>query len=938
LPHEFPLIPILNLRLTFAAKGIFTRTNEFAMTKSMIGTAEAVRLLVPETAGRWRSLGRAVLLVAGVFVGQMILYGPSLLGQKVLLPLDVLALPQVYLPQTPELQKTLLHNFVLSDLAYIGEPSRRFLSGELRAGRWPSWNPHQFAGSPSLAPRFSPFTLLSTCFTSPVIIAWVQMLVAELAGIGFYLFGRRVLGIGFWSAAIGGWCYPLTSFFIFWQGYGLSFGVCWLPWLLLAVDAVVQGGTRWAWPIMALCTGLVVVSGQTDVAGQVLLTSGLFALWRLVEVHRQHLFSVHGQQGSRHTPRAGRPANQFAVFSAANGFWRTAHGVCLLRSLRTALLLAGGWGVGFLLAAPHLLPMLEYTRTGARMERRSKGEEERPPVGLAALPQVVVPHFYGSTEAGFFPAFPASQGNLLESSATGYAGLLATLLIAPLAFCSRRHRSLNLFWVLLAFVALSWQLNIPGMVQLLRSPLLNMMSHNRFVFAAAFSILAMAAVGLEVLACGQWTRRWWFGIPVALLAVLLFAAVFLAIVPPEPIRSQLALAVSRGQAVGQIASVDAVREIQGNFLRTYLVTVGLCVLGLVGWLCVWRQPRVPGWLLAVAGTLMVAELLWYGYGRAAQCDWSLYYPEIPVLKQIAQAAEVNHSRVIGAGRLVIAPADQARRAGLTIIRAYRGESDPVLALVPGCLPAALAQTQGLSDVRGYDAVDPARYVNLLLKAADPHSPQISYALTQMMIPALFDQPSGILRLHPILDMLGVRYLIFRGTPIAGIQPDFAGDDYWVMENRFALPRTFVPQRVETLADEKKCLNQLADLSFNPRQVAYIESELAAALPAECRGTAEIIRETPTEILVSATMETAGMLVLADRWDRGWDAYIEGKPTPIRQVNYAVRGVELPAGKAEIAFRYEPASMTWGLWLGGLALVIILVTCIPLLSGQKNEWQ
>ncbi len=892
--------------------------------------ADSVREALPDRPIKfWRktllSSRRIAVVALGIALLQAVLYGPSLLGQKVLLPLDVLAQPGVYIPETPEIRNTVKHNFVLSDLVYIGEPSRRLLANELRAGRWSVWNPHQFAGAPSLAPRFSPFNLLLTSFTSPVIIAWVQLLIAEVAAVGFYWFCRRVLGTGFWPAVVTAWCYPLTGFFIFWQGYGLPMTVCWLPWLLLAVDAVVRGGTRWAWPGMALCTGLVVVSGQTDVAGQVLLTSGLFALWRLVEVHRQHLFSVRGQQGRRHTRRTVRPAVQFAVFSAANGFWRTAHGVCLVRSLRTALLLAGGWGVGFLLAAPHLMPMLEYTRTGARMERRSKGEEERPPVGLAALPQVVVPHFYGSTEVGFFSAFPAKQGNLLESSATGYAGLLATLLIAPFAFCSRRHRSLNLFWVLLAFVALSWQLDIPGMVQLLRSPLLNMMSHNRFVFAAAFSILAMAAVGLDVLACGQWNRRWWFGVPVVLLAVLLFAAVFLAIVPPEPIRSQLALAVSRGQAVGQIASVEAVREVQGNFLRTYLVTTGLCVLGLVGWLLVWRKPRVPGWLLAVAGTLMVAELLWYGYGRSAQCDWSLYYPEIPVLKQVAQAAEVNRSRVIGAGRLVIAPADLARRAGLTIIRAYRGEGDPVLALVPGCLPATLAQTQGLSDVRGYDAVDPARFVNLLLKAADPHSPQISYALTQMMIPTLFDQPNGIFRLHPILDMLGVRYLIFRGVPVAGIQPDFAGEDYWVLENRFALPRAFVPQRVETLADEKKCLNQLADLSFNPRQVAYIESELATALPAECRGTAEIIRETPTEILISATMETAGMLVLADRWDRGWNAYIEGKPTPIRQVNYAVRGVELPAGKSEILFRYEPASMTRGLWLGGLALVIILVS-------------
>ena len=831
-----------------------------------------------EITGRLRALGQVSLLVVGIFVGQMILYGPSLLGRKVLLPLDILALPQVYIPQTPGAQETRLHNFILSDLVYTGEPARMFQNKELRLGRWPSWNPYQFAGVPLLASQFSPFSLLLTGFTSPVIIAWVQVIIAEVAAIGFYWFCRRVLRTSFWPAVVTAWCYPITGFFIFWQGYGSPMTVCWLPWLLTVVDAVIRGGTRWAWLSMAVLTGLVIVSGQTDVAGQVLLTSGLFACCRLIENYRQEFYCTQGRY----------------------------------RCLRTVLLLVGGWTVGFLLAAPHLLPLLEHSRTGIRMELRNKGVEERPPIGLAALPQVLVPHFWGSTEAGFFPVFPKEQGNLLESSSTGYAGLLTALLLAPLAFCSRRHRFLNIFWVLLAFVALSWQLNIPVMVQLLRLPPLNMLSYNRFTFAAAFSILAMSATGLDVIVRNQWDRRWWFGVPMILLTILFSFTAYQVAMPPEPLRSQLEAVIGQGQRIGQITSIEAVREIQGNFSKTYLITIILCWAGLGGWfyLCTQEKLRVPTWFIVGISTLMIAELLWYGYGRSTQCDWSLYYPEIPVLKQVAQEVQSNQGRVIGVS----------------------------------CLPAILAQTQGLSDVRGYDAIDPARYVHLLLKASDPHSPVMPYAMTQMMVPAIFSPPSKILRLHPILDMLGVRYLIFRGSPVKGIPSYLIGDDYWVMENSFALPRVFIPQRVEAVADENICLERVADRSFDPQKVAYVESELKTVLPEECRGKAEIIRETPTEIIISATMETAGMLVLADRWDQGWNAYViqeiqdirlgnepsnisraEYKQVPIRQVNYAVRGVELRAGESTIVFSYEPASMTWGLILGGSALVIILVS-------------
>ena len=118
---------------------------------------------------------------------------------------------------------------------------------------------------------------------------------------------------------------------------------------------------------------------------------------------------------------------------------------------------------------------------------------------------------------GVSPLLVEGQGNQPESSATAYAGLLATLLVAPLAWCSRRHRSLNILWIILGLISLAWVFNIPGLVTLLRVPGLNIMSHNRFVFAATFAVIAMTAVGLEVLLQRPLPRRWWFVLPMAVL-------------------------------------------------------------------------------------------------------------------------------------------------------------------------------------------------------------------------------------------------------------------------------------------------------------------------------------------------------------------------------------------------------------------------------------
>jgi hypothetical protein len=167
----------------------------------------------------------------------------------------------------------------------------------------------------------------------------------------------------------------------------------------------------------------------------------------------------------------------------------------------------------------------------------------------------------------------------------------------------------------------------------------------------------------------------------------------------------------------------------------------------------------------------------------------------------------------------------------------------------------------------------------------------------------------------------VRYVIFRGSPPAKIKPDFSGDDYWVMTNRRALPRVFVPENVETVEDDRQRLSKLANPEFDPARVAYAESPVNLSGPSQ--GSAEIVHEIPTEITVSVDMQTPGVVVLADRWDKGWNAYLDGRPVRILRINHAIRGVQVPKGKATLEFRYEPESSVWGLRFAGLSLLVSL---------------
>jgi len=789
------------------------------------------------------SLRRGAIVLAGIVLGQAILHGPSLVGSKIPLPLDLLAVPSFYLPTTPETPRFVPQDFVLGDLIWSVEHARRFTAAELRAGRLPSWTPYPYGGSRFVFPCFSPFWLLKSSVASPVIIAWAELVLASVAGVGAYLFCRRALQVEFWPATFAAWCYPLTGFFVLWAGYAMTGSVAWLPWVLLAVhDAVTRPAGR-SGVALAASTCLVLISGQLDVAGQVLLAAGMYAVWCLVDRHGRHVL--------------GRPA---------------------MRSVAAVLV---GWSLGFLLASPYMLPLLEYAQSGARLMRRGAGSEERPPIGLAALPETVLPDMYGSTRAGHVPLFPPGQPSLQESATVTYTGLLATLLVAPLAWCSRRHRSANLFWLALGIIGLAWVINIPGLVALLRLPGLNMMSHNRFVFVTSFAVLALMATGLDALHRGEVSRRAWFWLPAGLLLALSGWCVYRAAVPPEPLATEIRSAMERGEEVLWATDLSGLPQIQRTFSRDYLIAGGLCGLAIAGWSILWFLPKAPRWLGAAIGGVLVADLLWFAHGRSPQCDPALYFPRIPVLEEIARSAD----------RFVC----------------Y------------GCLQANLGESHRLRDIRGYDGVDPARWIDLVGLTGDIKSTRMPYALIQRFKPRIDVQRSGVLRLHPILDMLDVRYVVFRGTPPRGLRPDFEGEDYWALTNPNALPRAFVPERVEPLADDSERLRRMGSPEFNPRLVAF--SEVPVRWVEATRGSARIVEESSTRVLASVDMQTPGLMVLSDRWDPGWKARLDGRPVPILRVDHALRGVEVPVGKATIEFRYQPASRTFGFRLAGLGLLL-----------------
>jgi uncharacterized membrane protein YfhO len=59
------------------------------------------------------------------------------------------------------------------------------------------------------------------------------------------------------------------------------------------------------------------------------------------------------------------------------------------------------------------------------------------------------------------------------------------------------------------------------------------------------------------------------------------------------------------------------------------------------------------------------------------------------------------------------------------------------------------------------------------------------------------------------------------------------------------------------------------------------------------------------------MQTAGLVLLADLWDAGWRAELDGTQCPTYRVDVALRGYRVPAGRHRIVCTYDPQSLHTG---------------------------
>ncbi|WP_353083178.1 YfhO family protein [Flavobacterium sp.] len=220
--------------------------------------------------------------------------------------------------------------------------------------------------------------------------------------------------------------------------------------------------------------------------------------------------------------------------------------------------------------------------------------------------------------------------------------------------------------------------------------------------------------------------------------------------------------------------------------------------------------------------------------------------------------------------------------------------------------ASPTDEQILQDTTSYRVLDIEGYLNA--KASYFHKSIGGYsAVRPRRMQELFDYQIANNNKR-VLDMLNVKYIIKtneKGEEVASMNPGVNGNAWFVKEIK----------TVSNSDAEMKALDKLDNKNavvINEKEFGEIINGKPRTFNLDSTATIQLTNNKPNHLKYSSNNKNNGFAVFSEMYYKnGWNATIDGKESEIIRVDYALRGLNIPAGKHTVEFKFEPQVVKTG---------------------------
>jgi len=330
-------------------------------------------------------------------------------------------------------------------------PWKIFAVSELKAGRFPLWNPYNFSGMPLFANNQSsvlnPFNLLFFVTSPPVAWSLFVFLQPFLASVFTYLYLRR-LKLSNLSSVFGAITYSYSLYMSVFVEYGnFGYTILYLPLLLYAIEVLSINKKTLCGPLISVLIALTAFSGHLQLFGGVLLFCIIYTI-----------------------------AKHFLI--------KKNFGSLVIVALYSLL----GLGISMI----QLLPTIELIQNAARSTHDVAVFQNDILIQIQQLIVYIAPDAYGNPAFGNYLLADSYPGNAL------YIGIIPIVFALFSLFQFKKNKYVLLFSVISIGILLLVVNNpISQLIYSLNIPFLSASAPSNFIFLLTFSLSVLGAMGIE---------------------------------------------------------------------------------------------------------------------------------------------------------------------------------------------------------------------------------------------------------------------------------------------------------------------------------------------------------------------------------------------------------------------------------------------------------
>jgi hypothetical protein len=191
----------------------------------------------------------------------------------------------------------------------------------------------------------------------------------------------------------------------------------------------------------------------------------------------------------------------------------------------------------------------------------------------------------------------------------------------------------------------------------------------------------------------------------------------------------------------------------------------------------------------------------------------------------------------------------------------------------------------------------------------------------------------------VLNMLNAKYIIQaneEGQQLPLLNQEANGNAWFIEKVKF----------VSTADEEIKALDSLdtknvAIFSKTSNDIKYLKSPGSGISKFEylkdSTSYISLVSYKPNHLKYISNNKNDGFAVFSEMYySKGWKATIDGQEAPILNVNYVLRGLQIPAGKHTIEFKFEPEVVKTGSTIALISTILMVLLIGSGLYFQKNN--